>query len=194
MKSARRARRLIVDWSGSVGGRAAGFQFLASQAQQTGRSCNEPDSGRRVTVVDFLSPSNKLPGDGRRKYERQRSELGAAEISLLEIDLVRTGPTLLNLPKPGLPSNARIEYYVCLRRSRAPQRAYVWPISIRNRLPTVPIPQGFADNDVSLDLQALLEQAYQNAGTIALITASRVSRPLRVKTRRGPMSSFARRR
>src|SRR5215213_4953657 len=39
-KSARRVRRLIVDWSGSASGRVRGVQFPASHAQQTGRSCS----------------------------------------------------------------------------------------------------------------------------------------------------------
>jgi hypothetical protein len=38
MKSARRVRRLIVDWSGSCSGRVAARQLRASQAQLIGRS------------------------------------------------------------------------------------------------------------------------------------------------------------
>jgi len=41
MKSSRRVRRLIVDWSGNSPGRTAGGQFPGSHAQQTGRSCRQ---------------------------------------------------------------------------------------------------------------------------------------------------------
>lgn len=121
----------------------------------------ESDSGRRVTVVEFLSPSNKLPGDGRREYERQRSELRAAEINLVEIDLVREGPKLLSLPEPGLPPNVGMEYYVLLYPGIESRRVAIWPISMRDRLPIIPIPQGGGQN-VLLDLRNVLEQAYQN--------------------------------
>jgi hypothetical protein len=38
-KSARRVRRLIVDWSGNASGRVRGVQLPGSHAQLTGRSC-----------------------------------------------------------------------------------------------------------------------------------------------------------
>src|SRR6266576_1268606 len=38
MKSSRRVRRLIVDWSGNSAGRVDGFQFFARHAQLIGRS------------------------------------------------------------------------------------------------------------------------------------------------------------
>ncbi|GAF93704.1 unnamed protein product, partial [marine sediment metagenome] len=48
-------------------------------------------SGNRViTVIEFLSPSNKAPGEGQYLYLQKRWEAKAAGVSLVEIDLTRT--------------------------------------------------------------------------------------------------------
>ncbi len=43
-------------------------------------------------------------------------------------------------------------------------RYEVYPIHLRNRLPIIRIPLREGDDDVALDLQALIDQAYRNAG------------------------------
>ena len=46
---------------------------------------------RLVTVIEVLSPANKLPGEGQRQYRRKQQELRDASVSLVEIDLLRRG-------------------------------------------------------------------------------------------------------
>ena len=48
-----------------------------------------------VTLIEIVSPSNKLPGDDRRAYERKQQEILASDASLIEIDLLRSGRRLL---------------------------------------------------------------------------------------------------
>src|SRR3954451_58949 len=56
-------------------------------------------SGRRVvTVIEILSPSNKFPGPGRELYLKKQDELRAGCVSLVEIDLIRTGTRVLACP------------------------------------------------------------------------------------------------
>src|SRR4051794_7328628 len=61
MKSSRRVRRLIVDWSGNSAGRVDRFQFLGSHAQLTGRSCNAAQVWTlTITAVECWSPLCRL--------------------------------------------------------------------------------------------------------------------------------------
>src|SRR5215204_3028792 len=47
--------------------------------------------GRVVTSIEFLSPTNKLPGDGRTQYALKQRQCAEAGVSLVEVDLVRQG-------------------------------------------------------------------------------------------------------
>ena len=48
--------------------------------------------GRLITVIEFLSIANKLPGPGQDQYRRKRLELQTGGVSLVEINLLRAGP------------------------------------------------------------------------------------------------------
>src|SRR6266536_3741693 len=57
------------------------------------------ESGNRViTVIEFLSPSNKSPGRNREQYLRKQRELCASDTNLVEIDLNRFGSHTLAFP------------------------------------------------------------------------------------------------
>ena len=61
-------------------------------------------SGRRVvTVIEVLSPSNKIPGPGRDLYAKKQEELRSGGVSLVEIDLLRTGTRVLSVPMDASP-------------------------------------------------------------------------------------------
>lgn len=51
----------------------------------------DPSGGRLITVIEFLSPSNKLPGENRDSYRQKRNGLQRGGVNLVEIDLIRTG-------------------------------------------------------------------------------------------------------
>src|SRR5688572_27724957 len=44
-----------------------------------------------VTVIEFLSPTNKRRGEGMRDYRAKRGQLLDAGVSVVEVDLVRQG-------------------------------------------------------------------------------------------------------
>ncbi|MFN3653140.1 MAG: DUF4058 family protein [Armatimonadota bacterium] len=118
--------------------------------------------GRRVvTVIEILSPSNKLANsDGRRQYlEKQRELLGSA-VSLLEIDLLRAGAHTVAAPYEHLELRGRWDYLVCLHRGSTPRELGVWPIRLRDRLPWIRVPLADEDHDVQVDLQVSLDRCY----------------------------------
>jgi hypothetical protein len=122
----------------------------------------EADSGRLVTVVELLSPSNKLSGEGRRQYQKKQRELFDAGVSLVEIDLLRAGPRVFLLPELSIPLELRTEYAACVFRGWRRDQFEFYPIRLRDRLPNIAIPLRETDNQIMLDLQTLVEQAYRN--------------------------------
>lgn len=107
-----------------------------------------------VTVIEILSPVNKR-GQGLREYVDRRTELLQTHTHLLEIDLLRAGT---RIPLIGdLPSAS---YFIYLSRTQRRPRTQVWPVQLRERLPTVPVPLLPPDPDVPLELQAAVQACF----------------------------------
>jgi hypothetical protein len=115
-------------------------------------------SRRVVTAVELLSPSNKYAGPDREQYLAKRQQLLSSAVHLVEIDLLRGGP---RLPIEGLPVCA---YYAMVSRSEDRPDVALWPVSLREPLPEIPIPLHAPDSPARLDLQALLHRLYDAAG------------------------------
>jgi hypothetical protein len=112
---------------------------------------------RAVTVIELLSPTNKTPGPDRDDYLRKRNVLLIERIHFVEIDLRRGGE------RPGPPTLPPCDYYALVSRYEDRPKLGVWPLSLRDRLPVIPIPLTAPDPDVLLDLQAVLDRAYDAA-------------------------------
>lgn len=122
-------------------------------------------SGRRVvTVIEFLSAANKRPGAGQELYVKKQGELLAENVSLVEIDLLRAGRSVLSVDPRRIPPSHRTLYRVVVRRGWLPFQAEVYAAPLRQRLPVIWVPLRETDPDVPLDLQALLDRCYDNGG------------------------------
>ncbi len=111
-----------------------------------------------VTVIEILSPVNKY-GKGAEDYAEKRFALLQTQTHLLEIDLLRRGTRIELIGE--LPPAA---YYIYLSRWNRRPRTEVWPIALRDRLPTVPVPLLRPDADVPLELQAAFTDGYELVG------------------------------
>ncbi len=112
-----------------------------------------------VTVIELLSPTNKISGSrGRASYEQKRREIMTSSSHFVEIDLLRDGDHLHT--RELLP---RGDYFVHVSRKDRRPKGYVWPILLPQRLPVIGIPLKEGDGDVQLDLQAVLANAYDRA-------------------------------
>lgn len=118
--------------------------------------------GRVVTVIEFVSPSNKTPGKGRDLYRRKQMELEAAHVNSVEIDLLRAGNHVISCPLKIMPAKCRGPYRISVRRATEPDAWEVYPVSLREPLPAIRIPLRDSDPDVPLNLQALIDQCYLN--------------------------------
>ena len=121
----------------------------------------ESNGGRVVTAIEFLSPANKVPGPGCDAYIKKRQEFLASDTHLVEIDLVRAGDWMELIQPYRVPPEYRSTYRVTFRRADRP-KAEFYRIGLRDRLPRTGIPLRATDRDVALDLQALLDRAYES--------------------------------
>lgn len=117
---------------------------------------------RLITAIEFLSPSNKATKKGRRLYRAKQKELRRARVSLVEIDLLRGGNWVLNIPQRRIPITYRTLFHVCVRRGWRPEQAEIYRLPLRAPLPAIKIPLRKTDQDVRLDLQSLIDQCYVN--------------------------------
>jgi hypothetical protein len=123
----------------------------------------DQSSGNRVvTIIEFLSPSNKSPGLNREQYLRKQRDIRSSATNLVEIDLNRFGTHTLAFLLGELKPRDRTPYMTCVRRATRLGMAEVYPMPLRERLPIVKIPLRPGDADVPLDLQALVDQCYRN--------------------------------
>jgi hypothetical protein len=111
-----------------------------------------------VTVIELLSPSNKRTGSDREQYLAKRESLLGSRAHLVEIDLLRGGR-----PMP-LDDRPECSYSVLVSRVEEWPRAGLWPLSLRDRLPVIPIPLRRLDGDVRLDLQEVVDRVYDASG------------------------------
>jgi hypothetical protein len=119
----------------------------------------ERDSRRVVTVVEVLSPTNKMAGSlGRAEYTRKRAAILRSETNWVEIDLLRAGvPVYAEEPYPAC------EYTVHVSKVGDRPRGMIWPIRLAQHLPAIPIPLRGRDPDVTLDLQPLTAEVYERS-------------------------------
>ncbi len=108
----------------------------------------------------MLSPTNKRgpESEGRRQYLARRGHVLHSTAHLVELDLLRGGhrvPMLRPLPPA--------DYYAIVGRADRRPQCEVWPIGLRDRLPTIAVPLR-GDEQVELDLQGVLDVAYDRAG------------------------------
>ena len=120
-------------------------------------------SGNRVvTVIEFLSPTNKLPGWERDQYQKKQSAVIRSGANLVEIDLTRSGERALALETHAMPADCRTTYQICVWRGGPPGRFEVYRAPLTRRLPPIRIPLRPTDADVRLDLQSLADRCYAN--------------------------------
>jgi hypothetical protein len=118
-----------------------------------------------VTAIEVLSITNKERGPGRDKYLRKRRRFMNASVNVLEVDLLRSGPYTLGAPQARLKEKCpRWDYLVTLYRASEPELFPTWPRTLRERLPVVNVPLLPEYEDLSLDLQAALDRAYEEGG------------------------------
>jgi hypothetical protein len=119
------------------------------------------NDNRVVTIIEFVSLSNKVSGKGRDLYLRKREDCQEANVNVVEIDFQRRGlpTTLAASVVSGLTPPP--PYHVSVWRATDPEAGECYPMPLREILPIISIPLRREDPDATLDLQALINLAYR---------------------------------
>jgi hypothetical protein len=110
-----------------------------------------------ITVIEILSPSNKLPGDGRAQYLRKRESVLGSQSNLVEIDLLRSGQPMPTYRGP------QADYRVLVSRAWQRPHAHLYAFGVQELIPACPIPLRRGEDEPMLDLGDLLHRSYDEA-------------------------------
>jgi hypothetical protein len=116
------------------------------------------EGGDLVTSMEILSPFNKRPGEGLSEYRRKRDRLLFSQVHLIEIDLLRAGER----PGPEVadpPLNA--DYVILVNRAGSVRESEIWPLSVSDSLPVIPVPLLAPDPDVPVDMGRAVQIVYE---------------------------------
>jgi hypothetical protein len=119
----------------------------------------ELETDRVITVIEVLSPKNKRTGAGRVTYEGKRQQVLNSTAHLIELDLLRADAPM--------PMNGVLEpwdYRILVSRSEQRPAADLYGFSLREQIPSFPLPLKFEDNSPWVNLQSLVSEVYDEAG------------------------------
>jgi hypothetical protein len=137
--------------------------------------------GRVVTLVEVVSPANKMTAEGRRAYLDRRQSGRSSGAGLVEIDLVLQGQPTLEYSRDGLPD---WDYAVTVTRATQPERFEIYTATLQKRLPRFRLPLASDDRDTVLDLHQAFTRCYDQGDFAAKIDyTSNPSTPLNEEDR-----------
>lgn len=130
---------------------------MTDEVEETYLEVREAGGGQVVTVVEVLSPGNKLHPQGRKDYEEKRAAVFATRTNLVEIDLLRAGA-----PMP-VSKKIRSDYRILISRSSRRPRGQLYPFGVRQPIPAFTLPLLPGDKEPPVDLNTLLHELYERA-------------------------------
>jgi Protein of unknown function (DUF4058) len=132
---------------------------MRSEVKEGYLEIREIATGRVITAIEVLSPTNKRAGYGRNTYEAKRQRILASETHLIEIDLLRYGKPmeLINTP-------TKTDYRLLVSRSEDRPQARLYGFDLGQPIPPIGVPLEPGDSEPILDLQAILNEIYDQAG------------------------------
>ena len=176
------APRVAIEDSEAVPDLIVQDDYVGPEAETYIEIVNAATGSQVITVIELLSPTNKLPGKGRDSYLAKQATYLEAGVQLAEIDLTRGGDrravmTKLaqELPQPHPAFLALI--HRTSRHTHQLQREY-YQLPMEKPLKPIRIPLRSGDADVILRLQPLVELAYKKGRYGSLDYSQRLTPPL----------------
>jgi hypothetical protein len=139
---------------------AYGFEF---EVHESYLKLVDRESNNVITVIEILSPANKIKNSAaKRDYDDKRNDVLSGGTHFVEIDLLREGAPIVS------PELAPMREYMAqvwrFPKGQLKPTRWAWPMSITEPLQSIPIPVRPEDPDAVLDLQRMLDIAYERAG------------------------------
>jgi hypothetical protein len=132
---------------------------------------HKTDTRQVITIIEILSPANKLHQEGRQQYERKRQKILRSLTNLVEIDLLRAGqPMPMKVPHQA-------DYRLLVSRSEHRPRADVYLFGLRQPIPDCPVPLQPDEEEPLLPLNQLLHDLYEQSSYDLMIDYRRPATP-----------------
>jgi hypothetical protein len=128
------------------------------------------NDGRLVTLVDVISPANKMSEHGREAYLSKRREARNSGANIVDIDLVLQGQPMFDYSREGLPD---WDYAVTVTRATQPDRFEIYTATLQKRLPRFRLPLSNDDRDTVVDLHTTFSRSFDQGGFVAKIDYQR---------------------
>jgi hypothetical protein len=119
---------------------------------------HEVTTGKLVTILELLSPVNKLHGKGRQEYEEKRDYVLHSRTNLVEADLLRAGEPMALGGRP-----IQSDYRILVSRSWQRPRAQLYFFNLRQPIPSFALPLQQGEVEPFLDLGATFHALYGRA-------------------------------
>jgi hypothetical protein len=119
---------------------------------------HEVKTGKLITIVELLSPVNKLHKQGREEYERKRGYVFRSWTSLVEIDLLRAGE-----PMPVIGAQVKSDYRLLVSPGLQRPRAALIAFMLRQPMPAFTLPLLPGDAEPEVTLNPILHDPYRRA-------------------------------
>ncbi len=118
----------------------------------------EVKTGKLITMLEVLSPVNKVSIEGRQAYLEKRQTILQTRTNLVEIDLLRSGEPM-DIIGPPVQSDYRILISLGWRRPRA----QLYTFNLRQPIPDFPLPLLPQDEQPLVHLNQVLHELYTRA-------------------------------
>ena len=124
-----------------------------------------------ITIIEILSPANKVGRSGRQLYEEKRLKILSSLTNLVEIDLLRKGqPMAMKVPYQA-------DYRIVVSRMEQRPQADVYLFSVRQPIPDFPIPLRSGEEEPLLPLNKILHELYDQSGYDMMINYRKPPEP-----------------
>ena len=108
---------------------------MTDEVEESYLEIYEVRAGKLITIIELLSPSNKVSNEGREQYEQKRASVLRTRTNLVEIDLLRAGEPMLVSGRPP-----RSNYRILISPSWLRPKAQLYAFGMLQHIPQFPLP------------------------------------------------------
>jgi hypothetical protein len=131
---------------------------MNDEVEESFLEIREVMTGKLVTILELLSPVNKLHTKGRAEYEDKRASVFRTRTNLVEIDLLRAGE-----PMEVVGDEVSSDYRILVSRSIQRPRAQLYHFNLHAPIPQFPLPLLPDDEEPLVNLGEILHALYNRA-------------------------------
>lgn len=131
---------------------------IADEVSEDFIEIHDVATGKLITLLELLSPVNKINSRGRQQYLEKRSQVLGTRTNFIEIDLLRDGE-----PMPVIGASDRSDYCILVRRGWQYYRAQLFPFNLRQIIPVITLPLRRGEEEPQLDFNTVLHDLYSRA-------------------------------